>query len=99
MIHYAGNAIIAGLGKTKYYSKFNGLMIKILNLYTLFLKIRNLLLSIFITIAKIRYPLVYKIFIVLHFECVKILTGDLQSKHIFMFLFLGFYIDNVDYSY
>jgi hypothetical protein len=98
--------MLAIINNYKKNAKFNGLIIKITsliikicNIYTLFIKITDVFVSITITIAKTRYPLVYDIFMVLHYEYVQIVTGNLHSKHIYMFLFLGFYIDNVDYLY
>jgi hypothetical protein len=94
--------IYANLAIVKKFNKnvtLNSLIVKIYYVYTLILKVTDVFVSIVISIGKLKYPLVYNIFMALYYGYIQIVTGNLHSKHICMFLFLGFYIDSEDYFY
>ena len=93
IINYIINAIIVRVKTHCFYRKCHSLIVKLINLYY---KVTNFLLSRVITIAKIRYPLLYKIFMVLYFEYSAIFTGNLHNRHVYIFLFLGYYTNNME---
>jgi hypothetical protein len=70
------------------------------NLFTFYLKITDLFLCIISFIAKVRYPLVYNIYLSLKNEYICIIKGnDLKFKHIQLFIALGLLVGSVDYFY
>jgi hypothetical protein len=70
---------------------------KFKNLYTFYLKIINMFTSIVHFIAKLKYPLVYNMYMFLYNEYVLMVNGDIQSRHIQLFVALGLLVDNEDY--
>jgi hypothetical protein len=96
IINHLTNAILV---KTKKKGVLNTLIVNSRNVYTIFVKVKDILVSVVTTIVKIRYTVVYYLFMALYHEYLQIVRGNLNSKHICMFLLLGFYVDNRDYFY
>ena len=96
IVNYISNAIIVRVKTHCFYPKCHRLIVELINLYTYCDKVTNLWLARVITIAKIRYPLLYMIFMVLYSEYSAIFSGNFHNRHVYILLFLGYYADNLE---
>ncbi|RYE14615.1 MAG: hypothetical protein EOP34_06085 [Rickettsiales bacterium] len=99
IIYYTTNIVLSRSKKYKVCIILQGVIAKFNDLFTLYIKITDFFLSIISFRIKVRYPLVYNIYLALKNEYLYIIKGDLNLMHIQLFIGLGFFVGSVDYFY
>jgi hypothetical protein len=93
--NYLKDQLVIHYQKSTCYKKLSLILVKLDSLHTLVIGITHSLLSRLF----IKYPLVYNVLYVLQEEYFRLITGNIESRHVKLLFFAGFYCNSESYFY